>query len=100
MNEAASVTAGTTDTKSGHVEEPNYPALSDLNPYLKHHHDINNALLGILGFVELLQLADDPLTEDQRDCLDHIKDCAETITKRARSLLSMQMNLFDEKDID
>ena len=93
MNDATSLDSGGNTSGAGGIQEPNKPALSDLNPCLKYHHDINNALLGILGFVELLQMADDPLTDDQRECLDHIRHCAEAITEHSRSLLNLQMNL-------
>lgn len=74
-----------------------------LKPYLGQcltlNHDLNNPLAGIMGYVEFLVEESDQLSDEHREFVAQINQCAERIRKVLDSLCEEKIALSIKMDI-
>ncbi len=72
-----------------------------LSRCLSLNHDINNPLAGIIGYAEVLLEEDsEPLTDEQRNGLNHILQCAEKIRALSNGLSEDKSRLIEQDLLD
>lgn len=71
-----------------------------LTSCLKLNHDLNNSLVGVIGFTELVLSEPGQMTADQINMLDSILICAEKIKKQLEQLSGEIVTLGDPKDFN
>ncbi len=64
------------------------------------NHDINNPLAGILGFAEFMQEGAAEMSDDQREHLRRIVQCAEMIRKLVNIISDKKAELAEELDME
>ena len=81
------------DTKNTGAEE----LFNFLKPFvsrcLKLNHDLNNPLTGLISFTEFLLDEEEPLTDNQREYVRQIMNCAERIEKEITDLSNEKIEL-------
>jgi hypothetical protein len=88
---------------SGDDPATDYAVWQKLRPYIGHcltlNHEINNALTGLLGYIDLMLLTRDDLSPDQIEYLESIQSAAQKIKSATEQLSREKIELSEEIDL-